>query len=227
MPEAILSGRLLTEDGKPIAGAVVRPIYGSQSAFTDKTGVFELKGLRECQKDCKLRVEIQELTRRLLLVKEDSKTLGPPDWVDTTISPWIAGQQIRNLELRVASVPLMSFSGVVTNAPKNSLVQLLREGSTANTLEEPLKDAKLAFELLPVGNYRLLFRKAMDYRSAPGEVEIRIVFRSPRSKDHVTQAAEHCRCGPAQWQTVLPARLPGLFVPTIQRRLPRRSRCCA
>ncbi len=178
-PAAVLAGQVLTAEGKPIANAVISwPTGGGrESVHASAAGDFELTGLGPCSKDCRLLVEIGEPSRRQSLVKVagTNTILGPPDWVEKPVGPWIAGQHIRNLELRVDNEKLVTFSGVVVNPPQDAEVTLERSlNHSYMPSNAPMKDGKFQFDLLPVGDYRLRVRKRMDFQSAPSEVSIRL-----------------------------------------------------
>lgn len=177
MPGAVLSGRVVTKDGKAIADANVKQEFGDGSQ-TNQAGEFELTGLRSCEKDCKLRIEIGEQARGGLSVKNAAtkQTFGPPDWVDHPVSPWLAGQHVRNLEIRLPFEPLVTFSGVVLNPPENAEVKLARKGlGDYAAVGKPLESGgKFRFDLIPVGDYRLLVGERMQFQTPPLEVAIRI-----------------------------------------------------
>jgi hypothetical protein len=174
-PQAVLSGFVLTEDGRPLDKAVVKTLFGRESARTDATGAFELAELRGCEKDCQLLITIEEPSRLSMLMKDGNRTLGPPDWTVQQIGPWNMGQQVRNLQLRIPMERLVSFSGTLSGTPEDHMVKLVREGPNEHTTpEQPLTNGKFSFSLVPVGNYRLVVSKAKEYVSVPSEVRVRI-----------------------------------------------------
>jgi hypothetical protein len=178
MPGAVLSGRVLTADGKPIAGAIVGPEFGNRSGRTNAAGEFEINGLAACEKECKLSVDLDEELRLLFAVKkpELQHTIGPPDSVEFPVGSWMAGQQIRTLALRVPFEPLMTFSGVVLDPPENAEVKLVRKGQRVYAaLGKPLeRGGKFRFDLMPAGEYRLVVSERMQFRASPLEVPVNL-----------------------------------------------------
>ena len=102
---------------------------------------------------------------------------GLPQSTQQRLGPWLAGQQIRNLEIRIDSVPLVNFSGIVVDPPLNAEAKLVRAGGPIPVRRPhpvPLVDGKFEFSLLPEGDYVLQIGTRNFPKQASADVPIHI-----------------------------------------------------
>jgi hypothetical protein len=175
IPAATISGRITTSDGTAIPGAAVTVLGLGPGTLTNKDGSFELGYLRECPRDCALRVHLKERTQRPFVRKTTpAGEVGPAGWTDfPMIAGWRAGEQVRNLEIRIEDQPLVTFEGSVTGgswAAGEAEVLLLpaNEPLYPDHDTQPLSsNGEFRIPLVSPGKYRLI---AKNRRALPERV---------------------------------------------------------
>ncbi len=178
-PVASIEGRLLTADGGPIPGASITAVTNDDSKTTSgNDGSFRLMGLPSGSQS--LSVQLPENFRRAAARTTTGETRGlpaslfyPEDSKSAEPLTLAMGQRLSGLEIRVASVPLVAFSGTVIDGATGQPPahgQLEFNGSTLSLAT----DGRFHFDLLAPGEYYLLaYRSAAD-RALPASAKLTI-----------------------------------------------------